>query len=525
MRLAVMATGHSRLSRTGTMQHAPPPAKADFRPELAMNIHQSYALTSRPGTNELLRSWTAITRTAFFCGILLTDIGVILSMAWLTGVAYHLVVHHYAGDVLSYLEVGATSAIIFVIPNLFRGEYALPNFFSFRPHLRRTIQLWSAAFIGLLALGFFAQMSALYSRGWIALFYGSTICVLLAIRYALVQVTALASRSGLLSAQRIFLIGTGREIDAFIGRYRPWTLGANVVGCQFLTPIPASAPAEIRRAALARDLDKAVHGARSVEPDAIFVVVPWSATETIDRCAETFMALPAEIHLAPERVLDRFENVQLSKLGPLASLQLTRLPLSRFEQIEKRAFDLVFAAVGLILLTPLFAVVAVLIKLDSRGPVFFLQRRFGFNQKQFRIIKFRTMDALDDGAVVPQAKRNDPRVTRVGAWLRRWNIDEMPQLFNVLTGDMSLVGPRPHALSHDREYEQRIALYARRHNVKPGITGWAQMHGLRGETDTDDKMQKRVEYDLFYIDNWSPWLDLQILVRTVFSRSSYRNAY
>ena len=134
------------------------------------------------------------------------------------------------------------------------------------------------------------------------------------------------------------------------------------------------------------------------------------------------------------------------------------------------------------------------------------------------------MRTCEDSPVVPQATRNDPRLTRVGRWLRRWNIDEIPQLFNVLTGDMSLVGPRPHALSHDREYEQRISLYARRHNVKPGITGWAQIHGYRGEIDSDEKMRKRIEHDLFYIDNWSLWLDLKILFRTVFSAAGYRNA-
>jgi len=193
--------------------------------------------------------------------------------------------------------------------------------------------------------------------------------------------------------------------------------------------------------------------------------------------------------------------------------------------MEKRAFDLLFASIALLLLTPVLAVVALLIKLDSAGPVLFLQHRYGFNQKPFRIIKFRTMRTLDDGPVISQAKKGDPRITRVGSWLRRWNLDELPQLFNVIKGDMSLVGPRPHALSHDREYEQRISVYARRHNVKPGITGWAQIHGLRGETDTDDKMQSRVEYDLHYIDNWSLWLDLQIMIRTALSPTSYRNAY
>ena len=154
-----------------------------------------------------------------------------------------------------------------------------------------------------------------------------------------------------------------------------------------------------------------------------------------------------------------------------------------------------------------------------------MQRRYGFNQKPFRIIKFRTMRALDDGAVVAQATRDDPRLTRIGRWLRRWNIDEIPQLFNVLTGDMSLVGPRPHALSHDHEFERRISLYARRHNVKPGITGWAQINGFRGEIDNEEKLRKRVEYDLFYIDNWSLWLDLKIIARTVLSPTAYRNAY
>jgi lipopolysaccharide/colanic/teichoic acid biosynthesis glycosyltransferase len=156
--------------------------------------------------------------------------------------------------------------------------------------------------------------------------------------------------------------------------------------------------------------------------------------------------------------------------------------------------------------------------------VFFRQRRYGFNQQPFRIIKFRTMTTLDDGDVIRQACRNDGRITRIGGWLRRWNIDELPQLINVLRGDMSLVGPRPHALSHDREYEQRISLYARRHNVRPGITGWAQVNGLRGETDTDEKMRRRVDYDLYYIDNWSMLFDLKILLYTVFSRRAYRNA-
>jgi Undecaprenyl-phosphate glucose phosphotransferase len=504
------------------LSHSCAVRKGDFAKQ-AMNVHHTYALTSRIDTNRFLRRWTSLSRTAFFSAILLSDIIIIVTMACLTGVAYHLVVYGVVGDLMTFLEVGLVSAVVFVIPNLFRGEYALSNFFTFRP--RRSLQLWSVTFICLLALGFLAQISVVYSRGWMILYYGSTICILLGLRYLFVRATVIGSRFGLISSQRIFLFGTGRHVEEFITRYQPRTLGVNVVGCHFLTPVDPAAPDQVQRQTLARDLDAATASARILEPEAIFLVMPWSATETINRCAEALLKLPVEIHLGAEHILDRFEHVQLSKFGSMASLQLTRMPLSRVELIEKRAFDLLFASVALIVLTPVLAAAALLIKLDSPGPVFFLQHRYGFNQKPFRIIKFRTMRTLDDGPVIDQAKRDDPRVTRVGTWLRRWNLDELPQLFNVIKGDMSLVGPRPHALSHDREYERRIARYARRHNVKPGITGWAQIHGLRGETDTDVKMEQRVEHDLYYIDNWWLGLDLQIMIRTVLSPTSYRNAY
>jgi Undecaprenyl-phosphate glucose phosphotransferase len=489
-----------------------------------MNTHQNYTLASRPQTNRALRGWAVLSRGTFSGAIFLTDVALIVAMAILTGVAYHLLVHGYY-DISSYVQVGLLAASIFTISNLFRREYRLPNFFNFKPHGRRTIQLWNVTLICLLMLGFLARIGVDYSRAWIVLFYVTTLIALIVERYAIVRITTRARAAGLLSALRIFLIGTGANVGAFVNKYEPWTLGINVVGCRFLTPVVAAAPVAERRATLDRDLAEAVASVRQLEPDAIFVLLPWSATETIDRCAETFSSLPVEIHLGPEQVLYKFEEAKLSTLGPVASLQLTRRPLTRREIIQKRLFDLVFAAGALILATPLFLLVALLIKLDSPGPIFFVQRRYGFNQQPFRIIKFRSMRTLDDGAVIRQARPDDPRLTRIGRWLRRWNIDEIPQLFNVLTGDMSLVGPRPHALSHDREYEQRISRYARRHNVKPGITGWAQIHGYRGETDTEEKMRKRVEYDLYYIDNWSLWLDLKIMARTVLSRAAYHNAY
>ncbi len=490
-----------------------------------MNVQPSYTLASPPQTSRVLRAWARLSRGTFSIAIFLIDVALIVATSCITGMVYYRIAYGDIDEISRCVQVGLLAASIFTISNVFRGEYRMPNFFAFKPHARRTIQLWNVTLICLLMLGFLAQVSVDYSRGWIVQFYFATLAALVVSRFAIVRITALARAAGLVSAQRICLIGTGAHIGAFVQHYEPWTLGLNVVGCRFLTPVAATASAETRRAALDRDLAEAVASVRSLEPDAIYLLLPWSATEIIDRCAKTFLALPVEIHLGPEQILHKFDEVELAKVGPLASLQLTRLPLSRAEVMQKRCFDLVLASLALIALTPLFVIVAILIKLDGPGPIFFVQRRYGFNQQPFRIIKFRTMRASEDGAVVPQTTRDDPRLTRIGRWQRRWNIDEIPQLFNVLAGDMSLVGPRPHALSHDHDYERRISLYARRHNVKPGITGWAQINGYRGEIDSDEKIRKRVEYDLFYIDNWSLWLDLKIIARTLLSPAAYRNAY
>jgi Undecaprenyl-phosphate glucose phosphotransferase len=490
-----------------------------------MNMHTGYTLAYPPQVSRVLRSRALLSHGVFAIAVCVIDVAVIIAASCLTGIAYHLAAYGEPGNIASFVQVGGLAASIFAVSNAFRGEYRLQNFLTFKPHGRRTVQLWNVTLICLLILGFLAQISVDYSRGWIVLFYVATLPGLIVLRFLIVRLTALARAAGLVSAQRIFLIGTGAHVGTFLHRYEPWMLGINIVGCRFITPVASSAPAETRQAALDRDLAAAVASVRSLEPDAIYLMMPWSATDIIDCCAATFLALPVEIHLGPEQILHKYDEVELAKLGPLASLQLTRLPLSRFEIVQKRLFDLSFAALGLLLLTPFLVAIALLVRLEGPGPVFFVQRRYGFNQQPFRIIKFRTMSALDDGTVVPQATRNDPRLTKIGRWLRRWNIDEIPQLFNVLTGEMSLVGPRPHALSHDHEFERRISLYARRHNVKPGITGWAQINGFRGVTDTEDKMRNRVEYDLFYIDNWSLWLDLKIIARTVLSPTAYRNAY
>ena len=195
------------------------------------------------------------------------------------------------------------------------------------------------------------------------------------------------------------------------------------------------------------------------------------------------------------------------------------------EQGAKRLFDIAVSGTALLLLSPLFLLIATSIKLSSPGPVFFRQDRHCYNRKTFRIFKFRTMRQDSEAGGFRQATRNDPRVTGFGAWLRRTSLDELPQLLNVFLGDMSIVGPRPHAIAHDHDFEKRIAYYARRHNIKPGITGWAQVNGYRGETNTDEKMRARVEYDLDYLDHWSLLLDIEIMLLTIISSKARSNAH
>jgi Undecaprenyl-phosphate glucose phosphotransferase len=268
-----------------------------------------------------------------------------------------------------------------------------------------------------------------------------------------------------------------------------------------------------------------VQFARNERIEDIYLLFNWQHHRAIDGIMDALAVLPISVHLVPDESAARFLNHPIATVGGTWTAVLRRAPLSRIELLAKRCFDLVLTTVLLLSLLPLMLITALLIKLDSRGPVLFRQKRNGFNGRAFDIFKFRTMYVLEDGPVILQATRNDPRVTNLGRWLRRSSIDELPQLFNVIRGDMSLVGPRPHATSHNSEYEKLIANYAFRHHVKPGLTGWAQVNGYRGETRQIEQMKSRVDHDLWYINNWSPWLDLRIVLQTVVVALRQTTAY
>jgi len=272
-------------------------------------------------------------------------------------------------------------------------------------------------------------------------------------------------------------------------------------------------------------LHEFIEECRSYYPDTIIILAQLHELPRVAELTNALSQMPVSIHLIPVGIESLLGSSSRGEVGGMATVHLLHPPLSIFEQILKEVFDRICAAAGLIVLAPLLLAAAVAIKLDSRGPILFRQTRHGFNNGVIRVLKFRTMNVIESGENFTQASRSDPRITRVGRILRRTNIDELPQLLNVLLGEMSIVGPRPHATAQNEMFDQLLAGFSRRHVVKPGITGWAQVNGFRGETDTLEKMKRRVEYDLYYIDNWSFLFDLKIIVLTLLSKRAYLNAY
>ena len=252
--------------------------------------------------------------------------------------------------------------------------------------------------------------------------------------------------------------------------------------------------------------------------DTVYIVTPLESSTVLEELYFVLLDKHVTIHWIPDIFSLRLINHSVKEIAGIPVLTLSETPLTGISRLAKSVEDKILSSLILIAISPILLVIALLIKIDSSGPVFFRQNRTGWNGKTFSIWKFRSMVAQNqvlDNAVIKQAERNDPRITKIGAFIRKTSIDELPQLFNVITGDMSLVGPRPHAVQHDEVYSERINDYYARHNIKPGMTGLAQVRGYRGETKEIDQMTKRIESDIEYINNWSIWLDLSILFRTI----------
>jgi putative colanic acid biosynthesis UDP-glucose lipid carrier transferase len=257
----------------------------------------------------------------------------------------------------------------------------------------------------------------------------------------------------------------------------------------------------------------------------VYITLPLGSQPRIVELLEQVQGTTASIFFVPDVFGISIIQGRLQDMNGVPVVGICETPFTGTNELVKRVSDVVLAAIILVLISPLLLAIALGVKMSSPGPVIFKQRRNGLDGEEIVVYKFRTMRTMDDGHVVPQATKGDPRITPFGAFLRRTSLDELPQFINVLQGRMSIVGPRPHAVAHNEQYRQMIKAYMVRHKVKPGITGWAQVNGLRGETETVEKMRQRVEYDLEYLRNWSLGLDLQIIVRTARLVLFDRNAY
>ena len=465
-----------------------------------------YPLHSVAGRNVASRgihfSWTGLSMAAAFL-----DSAIVAAAALAVGSIYYLFALDSTPPLWGLLRWAGTVSLALMLVSSLRGDYRLEAYLR-APRNPLDLGLsWTIAIGAVVFVMFLLKSSVHVSRG-------STIALYL-VGFPALVVTRIAGRSlfrrlheaGLIRRRRVLVIGPN---------WRSWPTGAD--------PMDDAFGVEIRRFAvdgLTDPLGEAVAEARRLMPDRIVLRFPLAEMTLVDRLTEALLVVPAAISVAPEgsRTL-----ALRAAMGGSFGIPLNRAPLEPAELLLKRAMDVAVATSLLVILAPLMLLVALAIRLDSRGPALFRQTRYGFNQQPFRIFKFRTMSVMEDGAAFRQARRDDPRVTRIGRILRRTNIDELPQLLNVLSGEMSIVGPRPHPVALDDSFDKRIAQYSRRHAVKPGITGWAQVHGLRGETDTPEKMRARIAYDLAYLDRWSVSFDLQIILMTAFSRRTYRNA-
>jgi len=428
----------------------------------------------------------------------------------------------------NYFTAIAMTAVVTVAGFDMLGLYSQASFNSFLRQMPRVLLAWTAAFALLLAGVFFLKVGHEFSRVWFVSWYAAGIVVLLAERLVVASSVRRWTRQGRL--------------------YRRAAIyGSSPISEKLLNELEVDVDADIRITGIFDDrsddrvarvvagyphlggLKQLVSFARNSRLDLVIVALPITAEKRVVDVTRALAVLPTEVKLPARATELRFTSNTYSRVGNVAMIDLVEKPIADWGSVAKWVFDKIVGSLALLLLAPLMIAVAVAIKLDSRGPVLFRQKRYGFNNELVEVFKFRSMyvDRCDKDASRLVTK-DDPRVTRVGRFIRKTSIDELPQLFNVILGNLSLVGPRPHALEAKAAgdlYDKVVDGYFARHKVKPGITGWAQINGWRGETDTPEKILKRVECDIYYIENWSLLLDVYILLKTPFALLKSDNAY
>jgi Undecaprenyl-phosphate glucose phosphotransferase len=395
--------------------------------------------------------------------------------------------------------------------------------------ISRALMGWTLVMV-VLAVGiFFFKAGDLFSRVWLASWFGGGAALLIAYRLALRALVMRWTEQGRLR-RRTVIVGGGTDAETLIDQIRSSASNDISLLGLFDDRIDERSPETVGGYPKLGKVADLIEFARRTPVDLVIVSMPLSAEKRVLDMLTQLWVLPVDIRLSAHMSKLKFTNKAYSYVGDIAVFDMADRPISDWNLVFKWVFDKAVALTALILLSPVMLITAIAVKLESKGPVFFRQNRHGFNNELIKIYKFRSMRTdMADVSAAKLVTKDDPRVTKVGKFIRKTSIDELPQLFNVLKGELSIVGPRPHALqakADNKLYYEAVEGYFARHRVKPGMTGWAQVNGWRGETDTIDKIMQRVNHDLYYIEHWSILLDMYIVMMTPVSLvSKNENAY
>ena len=462
--------------------------------------------------------FTGLVRVVEF--LLVAAIGIAVFWFYLGPGVYGFTMMYAAASLLA----GALATLVFQA----LGLYNLQAFASFVRQIARLAAGWTIVFAALIALAFFVKIAGEYSRVWLASWFVSGAVSLGLFRMAVAALVKHWGNTGRLE-RRAVIIGGGADGEKLIKALEatPYT-DIRICGVfddrsdDRVSPVCAGYPK-------LGNVDELVEFARKTRLDMLIMTLPLTAENRLLQVLKKLWVLPVDIRLAAHTNKLRFRPRAYSYIGNVPFIDVQDKAIADWDYMVKWLFDKIVGSLLILLTAPIMALVALAIRLESPGPVIFKQRRYGFNNELIEVYKFRSMYAENaDHTASKLVTRDDPRVTRVGRFIRKTSLDELPQFFNVVKGSLSLVGPRPHATqakAANALYSDVVDGYYARHKVKPGVTGWAQINGWRGETDTQEKIQRRVECDLYYIENWSVLLDLYILFMTPFALFKTRNAY
>ena len=427
-----------------------------------------------------------------------------------------------------YLATIAVGVILAAIFTQAADAYHVVAFRSLSGQFGRILGAWTLVFAGFAVVGAFFDFGGAVQRSWLGYWFLIGAAGFLAVHGALSFFVKKWAREGRLGRKAV-IVGGGEPAAELI-RSLESTPGNDVNICGvFDDRSNDRSPAIVAGYPKLGNIAELVEFGRLARIDLLIVTIPVGAQGRVAEILKTLWVLPVDIRLSAHTDKLRFRPRAYSYLGAIPMVELAEKPIQNWDFVAKRAFDLIVGALALVLLAPLMVATAIAIKLDSKGPVFFRQKRYGFNNEVIDVFKFRSLrHEMADPDAKTVVTKNDARVTRVGKFIRRTSIDELPQLFNVMKGELSLVGPRPHAVNahtSQRLWNDVVDGYFARHKVKPGVTGWAQINGWRGEIDNQEKLRKRVDHDLYYIENWSILFDAMILIKTPLSLLKTENAY